>query len=84
MKAIQKMLKEESVYDPYNPSFKALETVNAKIEQIARKTRRTKVDVGKGPPTPFNDVVWRIQESRLAMNQAKAMPPVIASNILVL
>jgi len=57
MKTTQKALKEDSIYNPYNPSFRALERVNAKNEQNARKTRSIKVDVGNEVTISVKDVV---------------------------
>ena len=83
MKTIQKALKKDIVYNPYNPSFRALERVNAKREQNAKKTRRMKVDIENDSTISVSDVVWIIHESRHDMNHARARPPVIASRIFV-
>jgi len=84
MKTIQKALKEDIVYNPYNPSFRAFERINAKREQNAKKIRRMKVDVENGSTISVSDVVWIIHESRHDMNHASARPPVIASRIFAL
>ena len=57
MKTIQKALKEDIVYNPYNPSFRAFERVNAKREQNAKKIRRMKVDNENDSTISVSDVV---------------------------
>jgi len=78
------MLKEDIVYNPYHPSFKAFAMVNAKSEQNARKSRRMKVDVGNGLTISVDDIVWIIHERRHAINHESVSPPMIASSIFTL